>query len=67
MASRTRRNNKAPKGPKMIIPGKFVPERFRYCIEHDTKMSAVSTFGSKEIHYVCKDGCKLSKGAAVLK
>ena len=51
----------------MIIPGKFVPERFRYCIEHDTKMSAVATFGSKAIHYVCKDGCKLSKGAAVLK
>jgi hypothetical protein len=54
-------------GPKVVVPNKFVPERFHYCIEHDTKMSAVATFGSKAIHYECKDGCKLSKGAAILK
>lgn len=66
MATRRRLDNKAPKGPKVALPSKFTPERFRYCIDHDTKMHPVKTFGSG-IHYECKEGCSLSKGAAVLK
>ena len=67
MASQRRRNDRKPKGPKIIIPGKAVPERHRYCIEHDTKMAPLLLWDSKTIQYVCKQGCQLSKSAAILK
>ena len=66
MASAARRGRKGPKPPKMVIQGKIRPERFRYCIEHDTKMTPVKTFGAG-IHYECKEGCSLSKAEATLK
>lgn len=67
MASSSRRARTAPKGPKMTIPGKAGLERFRYCIKHDTKMSPIRVYGSKVIQYTCKEGCRLSRGEAILK
>ena len=67
MASAGRRSRVAPKGPKMVMQGKVSPERFRYCIDHDIKMSAIQTWPSKEIQYTCKEGCRLTKREAILK
>ena len=66
MASAARRGRTGPKLAKMKMVGKFSPEKFRYCIDHDTKMTPVKTFGAG-IHYECKEGCSLSKDAAILK
>ena len=66
MATRRRRDAKAPKGPKMVMAGKWSPQRCRYCPEHDEKMTAVKTFGAG-MHYECKQGCKLGYNACVLK
>ena len=67
MASASRRGRTAPKGAKMEMQGKVSPERFRYCIEHDTKMYAVQAWPGKVMQYRCKEGCRLAKAEAILK
>lgn len=67
MASASRRSRKAPKPPKMVIQGKVSPERFRYCIDHDTKMKVILDWDTKEIQYTCNEGCRLTARQATLK
>lgn len=67
MASASRRGRTAPKNSKMVMQGKINPERFRYCIDHDTKMKPIQVFESKKIQYECNEGCRLTKAEAVLK
>ena len=67
MASAARRGRTGPKNPKMQMVGKFSPERFRYCIEHDIKMYAVQAWPRKVMQYRCKEGCRLDKAEAILK
>ena len=67
MASASRRARKGPKDTKMVMQGKVSPERFRYCIDHDIKMYAVQAWPGKTMQFRCKEGCRMSKGEAILK
>ena len=51
----------------MVMQGKISPERFRYCIEHDTKMKAIQAWPSRVIEYECNEGCRMTAKQAVLK
>lgn len=67
MATRGRRDRKGPKLAKMKMVGKFRPERFRYCREHDNLMKALLLWDTKTIVFSCNEGCQLTRDQAILK